>query len=168
MSVAISRVIGLLAAIAALHAADVSPAIHVDQVGYAPKAPKFAVVTSTLATGSFTVRRVGDGETVFQGALSSPKHDDLSGDTVRRADFSALQAGGDYYLEVAGLGNSYPFGIHTDVFRRAFYLAMRGYYGHDSLQNARARRRRSGRNVRRLSVALRVSDAACSGIQNPP
>ncbi|MGA2599843.1 MAG: glycoside hydrolase family 9 protein [Bryobacteraceae bacterium] len=111
-----------------LSAADVSPAVHIDQVGYLPDAAKIAVIAVSSPASQFSVRRTTGGQTVFKGQLSDPRHDELSGDTVQLADFSALRADGDYYLDIVGLGRSYDFGIHRDVFSRAFYLTMRGYY----------------------------------------
>ncbi len=111
-----------------LSAADVSPAVHIDQVGYLPGAAKIAVIAVSSPASQFTVRSTTDDRTVFKGTLSDPRHDDLSGDTVQLADFSSVRADGDYYLDIAGVGRSYDFGIHQDVFSRAFYLTMRGYY----------------------------------------
>ena len=52
-----------------------------------------------------------------------------SGDAVQAADFSSLKAAGNYYLEIDGVGRSWPFAIGPDVYDRAFYLTMRGFYG---------------------------------------
>ncbi len=102
-------------------------AIKVDQVGYALAAPKIAVVSSPAQT--FTVKRAADGAVVFQGKLSEPVNDADTGDTVEAADFSALRKPGAYYLEVPGVGRSWPFAIGRDIFARPYYLAMRGFYG---------------------------------------
>ncbi len=48
---------------------------------------------------------------------------------MRVADFSGLTADGTYYLDVAGVGRSYPFIVGRDVYHRAYYLAARSYYG---------------------------------------
>jgi endoglucanase len=102
--------------------------IKVDQVGYRPAAPKLALVVSPAATGAFTVR-TPDGKAAFGGRLSDPVTDASSGDSVRTADFSALRKPGRYYLDVEGVGVSWPFAIAEDAFARAFYLAMRSFYG---------------------------------------
>lgn len=111
-----------------MSAADVSPAIHIDQVGYLPAAPKIAVVATSGAAG-FVLRRVSDDSEALTGQLSAPQTDALSGDTVQLADFSAITTQGDYYLDVPGVGRSYAFAIRRDVFAHAFYLTMRGFYG---------------------------------------
>jgi endoglucanase len=102
-------------------------AIKVDQAGYLSSSPKVALVSA--AGSSFKVKRVSDGATVLQGELSIAAKDQDTGDTVQAADFSSLKTAGNYYLEIAGVGRSWPFAIGPDVYNRAFYLAMRGFYG---------------------------------------
>lgn len=103
--------------------------IKVDQAGYLPTAPKVAMVVARTATGTFVVRRFGEVEAVFRGKLSAPAADASSGDSVQTADFSALKKEGRFYLEVPGVGVSWPFAIAPDAYSRAFYLAMRSFYG---------------------------------------
>jgi len=104
--------------------------IKVDQVGYLPTSPKVAVVAASgTAVGTFAVRRSGEGAIVFRGNLSAPAADPGSGDTVQTADFSALKTDGRFYLEVAGVGVSWPFAIAPNAYARAFYLAVRSFYG---------------------------------------
>lgn len=101
--------------------------IKVDQAGYLPKAPKIAMVT---AQGErFAVKRASDNKTVFDGKLSAAAPDADSGDSVQTADFSTLRKEGTYYLDVPGVGRSWPFEIRPDVYARAYYLAMRAFYG---------------------------------------
>jgi endoglucanase len=103
--------------------------IKVDQVGYLPASPKVAMVVARTATGTFVVRRAGDGEIVFRGKLSAPAADASSGDSVQTADFTALKKEGRFYLEVPSVGVSWSFAIAPDAYSRAFYLAMRSFYG---------------------------------------
>jgi endoglucanase len=105
-----------------------SEAIKVDQVGYLPSRPKLAVVTDTRATGAFRVRR-RDGSEVAGGALGPAVTDPDTGDTVRIADFSALTEEGTFSLDVAGVGVSDEFDVRADVYRQAFVLAARSFYG---------------------------------------
>ena len=110
-------------------AAEPTTAIKVDQVGYVPAAPKIAFVVSAAGGSDFTIRKKSDGSVVYRGQLSGAVHDPDSGDDVRQADFSRFRATGTFYLEAAGVGRSWNFAIAPDVYRRAFYLAMRSYYG---------------------------------------
>jgi len=110
-------------------AANPTTQIKVDQVGYLPDAPKFAMVAGKAPAADFTVRRAADNAVVFRGKLSPPVADPDSGDAVQAADFTKLTRAGSYYLEVPGIGRSWNFAINAAVFSRAFYLAMRSYYG---------------------------------------
>jgi endoglucanase len=103
--------------------------IKVDQVGYLPAAPKVALVVSGRTTGEFIVRRVGDGKVVLRGTLAPAARDVTSGDSVQAADFTRLKKNGGFYLDVPGVGVSWPFRIGDDVYARAYYLAMRSFYG---------------------------------------
>lgn len=114
---------------AAALAADPTSAIRLDQVGYLPNAPKLAMVVATPAARTFSVRRLADDQPLFTGTLTQPAPDPNSGDLVQRADFTALIDPGRYYLDVPGLGRSYPFDIGIRAYQRPYYLAMRSFYG---------------------------------------
>ena len=110
-------------------AAAPTAAIKVDQAGYPASAAKIALVPAQSAATAFTVRNAADGALAFQGKLTAPVDDADTGDRVQAADFSALTKSGAYYVEVAEVGRSWEFAIGPDVYRRAWYLAMRSYYG---------------------------------------
>jgi endoglucanase len=110
-------------------AAGATAEIKVDQVGYLSGAPKVALVASKNAAREFTVRRANDGGVAFRGELTAAVEDADSGDRVQAADFSKLTAAGKYYVEIADVGRSWEFAIGPDVYARAWYLAMRSYYG---------------------------------------
>jgi endoglucanase len=101
--------------------------IKLDQVGYPTDAPKVALVSVPART--FQVKRSGDNVEVFKGTLSAGVTDPNSGDIVQAADFSSLRTAGTYYVEVPGTGRSWDFSIGPDVYSRAYYLAMRAFYG---------------------------------------
>ena len=103
--------------------------IKIDQVGYLPNASKVGFVVSNRANGEFTVRRKKDNSIAFAGKLSPAIEDPDSGDRVKTADFSKLQESGIYYLDVKGVGTSWAFSIGRDIYRNAFYLTMRSFYG---------------------------------------
>ena len=104
-------------------------AIKVDQVGYRTAAPKVALVAAQSPASDFTVRRAAGGAVVFRGKLSAQTHDADTDDMVQAADFSALKTDGKYYVDVPGVGRSWEFSIGPDVYARAFYMAMRAFYG---------------------------------------
>jgi endoglucanase len=103
--------------------------IKVDQAGYLPRAPKLAMVVSSKTATEFLVHRKGDGSIVFRGPLTAAARDADTQDLVQTADFTKLVKEGQYYLEVPGVGRSWDFTVGADAYSRAFYLAMRSYYG---------------------------------------
>jgi endoglucanase len=114
---------------AAGFAADPTPAIRLDQVGYLPDAPKVAMVVVNPPARAFSVRRLADDKPLFAAALGEPVRDANSGDLVQLADFSALIDPGRYYIDVPGVGRSYPFDIRANAYERPYYLAMSSFYG---------------------------------------
>ncbi len=106
-----------------------SAAIKVDQAGYLPGAPKVALVAAPSPAADFTVRRAPGGAVAFRGKLGAAVEDPDSGDKVQAADFGAFQTAGKYFIDVPGVGRSWEFAIGANVYARAFYLAMRSYYG---------------------------------------
>ena len=111
-----------------MSASRLSPAIHVNQVGYLPQGPKQAMAGYFLGSlgelamprsGSpFSVINAADGNIAYQGKLKA--RPDV-GFTFRcyqqvvEADFSPLQTPGEYRLQVPELGVSLPFRIHEGV-----------------------------------------------------
>ncbi|HEX6804291.1 MAG TPA: glycoside hydrolase family 9 protein [Terriglobales bacterium] len=102
-------------------------AIKVDQVGYPIDASKIALVSAPART--FTVKRASDNSVALQGKLGSPAQDADTGDTVQAAEFSSVRQPGKYYIDVPGVGRSWNFSIASDVYSRAYYLALRAFYG---------------------------------------
>src|SRR5688572_14864502 len=110
-------------------AAAPTTAIKVNQVGYLPHAPKLALVVANQEAAEFLLRKASDSSVVFRGRLSAPTNDADSGDRIQTADFSQFQREGRFYIEVPGVGTSWSFSIGSTVYRRAFYLTMRSFYG---------------------------------------
>jgi endoglucanase len=102
--------------------------VKVDQVGYATKHAKIAVVEGELLTGTtFVLVDSNSGKTVFGGNLSEPLTDTTSLQTVRRADFSAFQTAGEYRVYVDGAGSSYRFAIAEAPYKEALATMVRSY-----------------------------------------
>ena len=103
-----------------------APPIRLNTVGYLPSAKKQASLASPGRT--FTVVRVSDGATVWQGKITGPVLDPDTQEQLYTADFSKLKQPGDYQLDIPGLGHSAPFQVAADVYRDPFCLVMRGFY----------------------------------------
>ncbi|MDO8588701.1 MAG: glycoside hydrolase family 9 protein [Armatimonadota bacterium] len=95
--------------------------VLVNQAGYETNSPKVFRVQRTAdyaGDGTFSVRRVSDGVTVFSGTLT--RKGSLWNKYYWEGDFGSFRTGGDYnvYATVNGEnGTSYNFAIGLDVLR---------------------------------------------------
>lgn len=101
--------------------------VKVNQVGYLPESRKMGVVVVSDPASEFEVQSLGTREVVYSGTLSEATDDESSGDTVQQADFSDLRSNGLFILEVDGVGQSYPFRISSDVYRRSLVDTLRSF-----------------------------------------
>lgn len=124
------KIWSLIAAPLALTAATAFAAdggIHVDQVGYLRNHQKVAMVSAEVEDdANFRLVDVSTGDTVFTGKLSESKYDEMSGENIREADFSAFNKSGTYRLWVGGL-ESYEFKIGDNVYAVAAVQNLRSY-----------------------------------------
>ena len=104
-----------------------SEAIKLNQLGFYPKAPKLAVVTTTVTSSEFYITSVNSKDTFFTGTLSAEKQSANSSTKTRIADFSAFTKQGTYILSTAA-GNSYPFRINKNIARTPGIAALKGFY----------------------------------------
>lgn len=110
--------------------------IKVNQVGYLNSGEKYANVSgyyNELSAGvgtPFQVKRTADDSIAYSGALSLiAAYDELSGEKVLKADFSALNETGEYYVTVDGVGEpSVPFNIGADVYDSLLTDVQRFFY----------------------------------------
>lgn len=117
-----------------------SPAIHVNQVGYAPEWPKKAMVGYFLgslgearvaAPGTeFMLVEAASGKEAWRGSLTLRRDKGFpypSYQEVWEADFSTFQKPGEYRLRVPGLGTSFSFRIEAGLaaaFARTYALGL--------------------------------------------
>ncbi|HWA25480.1 MAG TPA: glycoside hydrolase family 9 protein [Lacunisphaera sp.] len=117
-----------------------SPAIHVNQEGYLPGAPKKAMVGYFLGSmGEMPIPAANRfyvvdarGATVLEGKLTARPdrgyaYEPTPYQQVAEADFTALRTPGEYRLAVPGLGASLPFRIDDGVamaFARTYALGI--------------------------------------------
>ncbi len=125
------RLAAALLAAPALAGASVAPVdgrVRLNSVGFTPGAVKAATVAASATR--FRVVRVSDDGVAFEGSLSADVRT-APGDTdetVRIADFSALQTAGEYQLDVPGVGHSAPFRVASNVWNEPFQLVSRGLH----------------------------------------
>ena len=112
------------------------PAIAVNQIGFYPNAPKYAVINRPAAKDVFFIVTVGASstswsehvDTVFFGRLGPVMASTNSSLSTRIADFSALHRPGIYRVVVPGYQNSYPFFIGSNILSPLTEAALKGYY----------------------------------------
>ena len=120
-----------------------SPAIHVNQTGYQPEAPKLGMVGYYLGSLgelefsapngpalAFKIIEGQNGREVFQGRLSRRADQGFPSaayQQVWQADFSEFNLQGEYRLLVPGIGTSFPFRIDEGTaaaFARTYALGL--------------------------------------------
>jgi endoglucanase len=123
-------------------------AVLVDQVGYLPGHQKVGLVVDGNAR-SFQVVDVRSSRSVYAAGLGEPMRDPDTGQALRRADFSSVDAPGTYTLVVAGVGRSPEFRIGDDVYRQLYSDTLNSYeqlavLAPDAWQTATAKERKTG------------------------
>ncbi|MFN3403831.1 MAG: glycoside hydrolase family 9 protein [Cytophagaceae bacterium] len=116
--------------------------IHIDQFGYLPNAPKYAVISDPQqgfnAAVSFTpgttyeVRRWSDDQVMFSGNITiwnGGATDASSGDKAWWFNFSSFTTSGEYYIyDPTNNVGSYKFRIADDVYKDVLKAAVRMFY----------------------------------------
>ncbi|MGH7577413.1 MAG: glycoside hydrolase family 9 protein [Longimicrobiales bacterium] len=101
--------------------------IRLNQIGFYPFAPKQAFIVGVPSAETFYVLDVA-GDTVYSALLGAWRSTELSSDSTRLADFSALSNTGRYVLRVPGLGDSHPFEIRPRAHELMARAALKGFY----------------------------------------
>jgi len=110
-----------------LEAAAATEMILINQVGYLPDAEKVALLRS--GAEEFEIIDATTGKVVFRGPAGESRYWEMSGDTVRTADFSALTAPGTYRLCLAGTEScSGDFRIASDVYTEIAKASVKSFY----------------------------------------
>jgi endoglucanase len=104
------------------------PNVRVNQVGYLPKLPKYAVLVTVAQQPQEWELLDGGGQVLTSGQTTPIGDDPDSGDHVHQIDFSAhQQPGKDLRLRV-GNDESYPFDVAEDIYRQLKYDALWYFY----------------------------------------
>lgn len=129
-----------------------SESIHVNQVGFRPDDPlKRAYLSLWRGNGgghAFPARQafhlidVKTEKSVYSGTVGTAWPADrpekmhstrnFNGTDVAPIDFSDFKTPGQYRVEVEGIGVSFPFEIGPNVWERAFWVQMKGFYNQRS------------------------------------
>ena len=112
---------------ARLEAPAATETILVNQAGYHPDAQKVALIRADADI--FELVDVTTGRNVYAAEPGEPQYWELSGDTVRSADFSAFSRPGTYRICLKGTDIcSAPFRIGENVYSDITRGAVRSYY----------------------------------------
>jgi endoglucanase len=101
--------------------------IRLNQVGFYTSGPKTAIVINTTAVRFFIISKTSD-DTVFSGNLKSQGIWEYSNESACKADFSRFNKEGEYFLSVAGSGNSHSFVIGPQVYLAAGKASLKMFY----------------------------------------
>lgn len=104
----------------------VGPWIRINQLGYAPKSVKVAVLgaKTTVRNSSFEIIDVGSGKVVFKGKASPDIGAYGPFTHTFRLDFTTLQQNGKYQVKAAGV-TSPVFEISNEVYKGAADFLLR-------------------------------------------
>lgn len=102
-------------------------AIRLNQIGFYPSGPKFAVAVGTTSD-VFYLTTTDQSDTLFSADTGPARTWSHSGESVKLIDFTEFQEMGEYIVIVPDLGASYPFAIREYVHQEASKAAIKGYY----------------------------------------
>lgn len=115
--------------------ANVTENIRVNQVGYFPQMPKYAIVGQYIGSlgplplelEEFFLIRESDGKAVYKGQAELLRdHDPHTGQKLYKLDFSGFTTPGTYRVLVPQVGVSFPFRIADDVLNHVGATLLRG------------------------------------------
>src|SRR5690554_2794855 len=107
---------------------QISENIRLNQLGFYPNAPKFAIITSPDVS-TYSLLTSDRSETVLAASeLKQSADTALNGNKTFIADFSFFKNPGDYVLYIDGLGYSYPFSIKDSINNDLAIATMKAFY----------------------------------------
>ena len=102
-------------------------AIHLNQIGFYPNAPKIGVLTAPTNATHFYVLSENLKDSFYTGTIGKEKQSAFSSTKTRILDFSAFTRIGRYIIHVDGL-SSYTFAISNDAIKTTAIASLKGYY----------------------------------------
>lgn len=99
--------------------------ILLNQIGYQSDAAKKALLR--INADQFSIYSL-DGEEVFEGKTGEWQSWELSGDSVRLADFSEFSVPGEYVICVNDTAISHPFKIGSQLYKDLSDAVLKSYY----------------------------------------
>lgn len=107
---------------------DCTPGILIDQAGYRTEDRKIAIFRGDTLPAVFRVHDAKTGAVVLEGSLEIKGEDKITEEQIGYADFSKVQAPGEYYLKSDILGYSYTFSIGDKIYEELFAQNLKSLY----------------------------------------
>lgn len=104
------------------------PNILIDQVGYAQDSNKVAIIQGEMPPDTFTIMEADTGTVVYTGEIEPKDYDETTGVYISYGDFTDFNTPGEYYIQAAMIGQSYPFEISKNPYGQLFHVALKQYY----------------------------------------
>ncbi len=105
-----------------------SEAIHLNQLGFYPDAPKVAIVSAAGDARDFFITSTHLRDTLYRGVLSDTIHSQHASLVTRKADFSSFTQTGAFVLAVPGQGLSPVFRIGDNLLSEVGKACLKGFY----------------------------------------
>lgn len=105
-----------------------APPILTDQTGYKTNSKKTAVFRNVTDQKEFSVVNADTKQIVYTGTLSEPKENVSAGETDCTGDFSQVTESGNYYIQCAGLDDSYTFTVSENPYSSMLDDSVRMLY----------------------------------------
>jgi len=100
--------------------------VMINSLGYQPASVKVATITAPCS--KVLVKAADGDQTLLVAEVIGPFSQTDVGQKVWKADFSALQEPGKYYIDIDGVGRSQVVEIGQSVYRFAYTTSMRAFY----------------------------------------
>ncbi|MBO6240089.1 MAG: glycoside hydrolase family 9 protein [Butyrivibrio sp.] len=105
-----------------------TPNILVDQTGFLPDSDKVVIFRGKELPETFTVCRLEDGESCYEGEVLKKSFDQELGVNFAVGYFTDLTEEGDYYIYADHLGESYSFSVSQTTISDLFNEACKKFY----------------------------------------
>lgn len=104
------------------------PNIIVDQVGYAARSQKLAMINGETPPETFSLLDAESGREVYTGKVESKGYDPSVSAYISYADFTDYNTVGTYYIQAPSIGRSYVFEIVEDPYIALLTKVFKQYY----------------------------------------
>ncbi|MCM1268447.1 MAG: glycoside hydrolase family 9 protein [Bacteroidales bacterium] len=104
------------------------PSILVDQVGYACRSSKMAMIIGEEPPEEFVMLDAKSSREVYTGQIEQKGYDETLNAYISYADFTDYNTPGSYYIQASSIGRSYVFAIAEEPYAELFQKVFGQYY----------------------------------------